>query len=331
MKTIKMSLVLVSVGLMFGALVGCSSGSSDSEDTSLTAITPAVAESLALSASEAINGCTYSSATVLSASTYMDVITKSPVREAIVNTTDAYVPYLATTVNETYVGTCPINPGSYTIVGTHDDGVDNLTYTFIDYCLGDENASITENGTLSVVNVATPTDAGPIPIYSTVSTGSGGIVTDEVNADGNFTNIATLSNLKYTYGNPVANDTGVPTVDHPNVLTIGAISGTDGETNNTFSASNVSVSTYVTGTSSVTTITSLTYTDSKNGTVNVSSTPITVDENGLVTNDPTITVTGADGTSLIMSSSATVDNGFDVIVGGTTLGVMDCSDLAVAF
>lgn len=331
MKTIKLSLALVSVGLAFGALVGCSSGgSSDTTDASLVSITPAVAESMALTASEAISGCTYSSDTVLSASTYMDVINKSPVREAIANTTDAYVPYLATTIDNTYVGTCPV-PGSYTVVGTHDNGVDNLTYTFVDYCLGDENTSTTENGTLSVVNVATPTDAGPIPVYSTVSTGTTGIVTDQVSADGNFTHVAKLSNLKYTYGNPVANDTGVPTAEHPNVLTIGSVSGADGRTGETFSASNVNVSTYTLGTSSVTTIASLTYTDSKNGTVNVSSTPITVDETGIITNAPTITVTGADGTSLVMTSSLTVDNSFDVVVGGTTLGVMDCSALAVAF
>jgi hypothetical protein len=330
MKTIKLGLVLSSVALAFVALGGCSSGgSSDAADTTLVSLTPAVAESMALSASEAINGCTYSSETVLPASTYTDIINKSPIKEAIANTPDSYVPYLATIIDATYVGTCPV-PGYYTVVGTHEDGVDNLTYTFMDYCLGDENTSVTQNGSLSVVNVATPTDAGPIPVYSTVSTGATGIVSDEVSLDGNFTHVAKVSSLKYTYGNPVAGDTGVPTLENPDVLTIGSVSGADGRTGSTFSASNVNVSTYTLGTSSVTTIANLTYTDSVNGTVNVSSTPITVDATGLITNTPVVTVTGADGTSLVMESSTTVSNSFNVIVDGTTLGVMDCSALAIA-
>lgn len=329
MKAIKLSLSVASVGLAVAVLIGCGSDSSSDSAVSLTKLTPEVAESMALSAADAISGCTYTSDTVVSASSYVDVISKSPVREAIVNTTDAYVPYLATVIDNTYVGTCPV-PGSYTVVGTHEDGIDNLVYTFMDYCVGDANSSVTENGTLSVVNVATPTDAGPIPVYSTVSTGSGGIVTDEVSADGNFTHVSAMSNLKYTYGNPVVNSTGVPTLENPNVLTIGSVSGTDGRTGSTFSASNVNVSTYTSGTSSVTTIASLTYTDSSNGTVNVSSTPIMVDSTtGIVSNTPTLTVTGADGTSLTMVYSTSVTNGFDVVVDGTTLGVMDCSALAL--
>lgn len=321
MKLGKIAILTVSTGLMFGLMNGCGGGSSDdssvvSSDVSLVELTPEVAEKMVISASDAL-GCSYTSETVVTSSKYLDLVNKSASIKEVIEISKDIVPVLAVEpVSETIVGTCPTNPGSLTISGTHEDGVDDLTYTYNSFCTGDDVENVTFDGIAYIKNVGIPSDTGPIPQYRTISTGNDGITTIEKSPEGTYTRVEKVSDLKYTYGDTTA--------ESPTILTIGSLNVVDGKTNKTYDVSNVDLSTYESGTNEVVTINSITYTDPVNGTVNINSTGITSNEDEVILSGE-ITIMGSNDTSVTLSPYPSVQNAFALEMDGKTIGVMDCS------
>jgi len=317
MKTYKLGLILAT-GLAT-IFLGCSSGSDGG--SSNTELTPEKAEQLASTAAEALPGCVYESDNMLApakSSSVMRLYTQT------VKDMKAEKRVISREVEEIYeeqVGTCPTNPGLFIIAGEHENGVDNLTYTFNQYCSGDTYENTVVDGGFSVKAVGEPSDYGPIPQYMELK--SGDLSVKETSSEGVFTSTLKAKSIKFTYGNG-END---PTASNPNVLEIGLLSAADGRTKEEFSVSDVQVRTYGSGTNSVVVVDSATYTDSENGTVKVSTTPLTINENGEAIGGDVI-VEGANGSTLIMQPDPSVQNGFSVEVEGETIGVMNCSGLS---
>lgn len=323
MKVGKVTKFTVSMGLMVVMINGCGGGGSDTPTSTatLTELTPEVAEKMVVSASEALPVCSYTSNTVVTTtSKYVDLINKTSLKEVIKINKETTSLVIAESINDTISGTCPTNPGSYTVSGIHEDGVDDLLYTFNNYCIGDDVENVTLSGTADVKNVGTPSPTGPIPEYTSISTGSDGITTIEKSAEGTYSHNVKVDDLKYTHGN--GNDD--TTAESPSILTIGSLSALDGKTNGTFSVSNVDISTYDSGTDDVTTINNITYTDPENGSVNVSSTAITTNADDVIVEGEMI-ITGSNDTKVTMPLSSSVQNAFDLMMDGEVLGVLDCS------
>jgi len=325
MKISKNTILTVSTGLMFAMMHGCGGGGGTTKVT-LAELTPEVAENMVISATEALPGCSYSSDTMLvKSSRYLDVINKSALKEIIEANKDTIPVLVGYSINNTTSGTCPTAPGSVTISGTHENGVDDLNYIYNNYCLGDDIESLTLNGTAAVKNVGVPSDSGPISQYKAISTGTDGITVIEKDTEGTYTHTVQTSDLKYTYGN--GND--ATTAESPSIMTIGSISILDGKTNETLDVLNVDISTYDSGANNIVIIDNITYTDPKNGSVNISSNAMTVSQDDIILAGE-ITVTGSDDTKVTMPLSTSVENAFDLIMNGETLGVMDCSGLGVS-
>jgi len=332
-KKLLIGMGLASTALVFTVFTGCGGGGSSSGTTSPTAeLTSASAQTLAINAAEALPGCSFvSDSVVTSASPAFAVIYQSAIKEVVDDSQSSAstksVTVRLTTIDESTEGSCPTDPGYYTKVGTHDEGVDDVVYTFVNYCLGDEVDSVTLNGVADVKNVGEPSDSGPIPQYVELSTGTDGLQATEKSAEGSFTHIAKLDDFVYTYGN---GDDGA-TADQPSSMTANLLSVTDGRSGEVFSVSNVGISTYYGDSSDtpdvVIDIDSVTYTDPDTGTVTVSTgTPIVVNDAGVMESG-TIEVTGSNDAVLVMEPSSTIENSFDVVFDGESLGVMDCSNL----
>ncbi|MDX1347948.1 MAG: hypothetical protein R3189_06845 [Thiomicrorhabdus chilensis] len=328
---------LVASSLVLAMFSGCGGGGGGSSTSAVETaeLTTSSAETLAVNAAEALPGCSYTSDTVVTASPAFATVYESAIKTIVVDgeesaETNSSATVRVTTINETTAGTCPTDPGYYTKVGTHDEGVDDVVYTFVNYCLGDDVESLTLNGVADVKNVGEPSDLGPIPQYAEVSTGTEGLQATEKSAEGTYTHVAKLDNFVYTYGN---GDDGA-SVDSPSSMTADSLSILDGRSDETFSVSNVNISTYyadATDTANsdvVYNITNITYNDPDVGAVNI-STPTPISGNGTdgIT-DGSIEVTGSNDAVLTMTLSGTVQNSFDVTFDGESLGVMDCSGLA---
>ncbi|WP_299872598.1 hypothetical protein [uncultured Cocleimonas sp.] len=318
------------VGLTLGLVVGCGGGSSsDESDPALAELSPETGDIMANNVSKALPGCTYTSAdAVLAARSNEDllVLYKSTIDEYASKAKDdlSARTISARDINEEYQGNCAV-PGSYSIVGTHDDGVDDVTYTFTNYCILVEGGSSTLNGVLDVDNVGVPSDIGPIPQNTAVSTGSSGLQIAEQTGEGAIYNhVAKIDNLLYNYGNGFAD----PIVTAPNKLEANSIVIVDGRDNKEFNVSNVKISGYTDGVNDIIKIEGTTYKDPDTGSINISTTDLQIDENGVLISG-SITATGSDGSTMVMNPSATVDNAFDVVVGEQMLGVMDCSNLSL--
>ena len=323
---------LASTALVFVMFSGCGTGGSSTSTTPTAELTTSSAQTLAVNAAEALPGCSYVSDTVVtSASPAFALIYNSAIKEVLddseasVTTKSATV--RLTTIDESTAGTCPTDPGYYTKVGTHDEGVDDVVYTFVNYCLGDDVDSLTLNGVADVKNVGVPSDSGPIPQSVELSTGSEGLQAVEKSAEGTYTHVAKLDDFVYTYGN---GDEGA-LIDNPSTMTADLLSVTDGRSSETFTVSNVGITTYYSDASDtpdvVLDIDNVTYTDPDTGTVSVSTgTPIVVNDAGVMVSG-TIEVQGSNDAVLMMTPSTSVENSFDVTFDGESLGVMDCSGL----
>ncbi len=325
MKISKLSLSILSIGLAAVVFTGCSSSSdSGGPGGASVSLTPEAAESLAKSASSAIPGCDYRSDDTLNAparSTTFELYNNTVKKlydDRQGSENKSTLLREARIIEESTPGNCPTNPGVFTIKGTHENGVDDLTYTFDAYCTGDAFESTTITGVSHLKNVGEPSSSGPIPQYFAVNDGNMKIV--EKSSEGTFTHTINGSNVKYTFGN----GDNVASASNPNVLEIKSFAAVDGRTNDKLSISNAHVTTYENGLNSVVIVDNLTYTDSENGTVTISSTPIVTDDSGNVTGGD-ITVSGGDGTTMTMSPYDSVENGFGVEVDGEIIGVMDCS------
>jgi len=326
MKAYKFILLIAQLLVISLVVGGCDGSSSGSSGTKLLNLTPEKAEQLALSAGSALPGCEYTSDSAIGGSPAIQsvgLIYKNALSKTIEE--DHNRVSAQRDINERTDGNCPTNPGYYTKIGTHENGVENFTYNFVAYCVGDENESITMTGKAYPKSVSTPTDSGPIFQYLQVAKGNISIV--EKSFDGTYTHTLVGKEVKLTDGN--GGDTNA-TAEHPDKLAIDSFSIKDGKTGNTYSIKNTNVSSYPfddNGTS-VTTVKNLTYTDSTTGSVSIKTgSPLVIDSDGIIISGD-IVVTGEDGTSMTMVPYPSVTNGFSVKVDGKTVGVMDCSGLA---
>jgi len=329
MKTKLLVTALVTAGLGLGMLSGCGGGgSSSSADAATAELDATTSNTLAVNAADALPGCSYQSDTDVSSSAassaafVMAMQQVNDLTDQLVLMKSANIRYdLAPEVIE---GNCPTNPGSLTITGTHEDGVDDMSYVFDNYCLGDDVENLTMDGTADLKDVGTPSDDGPIPQYIELSTGSSGISAVETTADGGpYTHVVTITDGVFTN----ANGFDSATAEDQNGLSADLVSVVDGRSGETFTVTNADISAYGTDTTDVYTIKSITYTDPDTGSVTVSTTPIVVNADGVMT-EGVITVSGANGTSMSMTLDPEVDNTFNVVFDGETVGVMNCADLA---
>ncbi|MEA3405732.1 MAG: hypothetical protein U9R28_08340 [Pseudomonadota bacterium] len=332
MKTKLLVTALVTAGLSLGMLSGCGGGGGSSDGDapapapeSEVELNAATSESLAMNAAEALPGCSYVSDTTITSSTTLSsayavaIEHVADLNDQVVSTRTVSTRE-ATPISDTIAGSCPIaDPGELTIVGTHEDGVDDVTYTFTNFCTGDAVESMTIHGTADGI----PSDTGPIPQYTEISTGSSGISLTEVGTEGTFTHVVTLTNARFDN----ANGDESATVDDQNTISADLLSVLDGRSNTTFEVTNANISSYVSDTNDVFVVTNITYTDPETGVVNISTTPIVINEDSVMTSG-VITVSGANGTSMSMTLDDTVENSFNVVFDGETIGVMNCSELA---
>jgi len=327
MKAYKILLLIAQIMLISLVLGGCSSGSSSgSSSTKLLNLTPEKANQLAVSAASALPGCEYTSDTAIGGSPAVQsvgIIYKNALSKTIEDEHNTVSAQRA--IDDKIDGNCPTNPGYYTKIGTHENSVENLTYNFVGYCVGDENESTTITGKTYPKSVSTPTDNGPIFQYLQVA--SGNVTVVEKSLDGTYTHTISGKKVKYVNGN--GGDANA-TESNPNKLVIDLFSIKDGRTGNTYSIKNADVSAYPSddNVTSVTIIKNLTYTDSATGSVTIKTgSPLVTDADGVITSGAII-VTGEDGTSMTMVPDPSVTNGFSVKVGEDLVGVMDCSGLA---
>ena len=327
MKTYKLVQIASQVLLASFMLSGCggSGDSSSGGSVDLTKITPKKAEEFAQSAAAALPGCEYTSDSAIGSGAEFqstNLLYKNAV-SSIVDAERNKFTISDTEIDDRVDGNCPVNPGYYTKKGTHSNGVETLTYTFVDYCTGDENESTTITGTVYPKSVGIPSDSGPVFQYLQVSSGDMTVV--QKSLEGTNTYKLTGNNVKYTNGNGADANA---TQENPNKVEIGSFTVVDGNTTNSYGIKNVNVSSYPDGNNStITTIQNMTYSDSSAGTISIkTSTPLITDVDGVITSG-NILVTGADGTTLTMAPYPSVKNGFGVKVNDEVIGVMDCSGL----
>lgn len=325
--------IVLATGLSVSMFGGCGGGGGSSESPITTVeLTAASAEELAVNAADALPGCSYTSDNVISAPSSVDTVVKT-VAQAITVSNDEPVGTRSTaayTIDERYEGTCPTNPGYATEVGSHDDGVDDVVYTFVNYCLGDDIDNVIVNGVADVKDVGEPSDLGPIPQYTEINSGDDGIQVTENSSEGSYVHVAKFDDVVYSYGN---GDDGASSGE-PSSITADSLSIKDGRSEETFSISNVNVSTYYADPSDtaisdvVFEISNITYTDPEVGAVNVKTTSPIVDNdtNGIISGE--IQVSGSNDEVVTMTLSESVADSFDVVFNGEELGLMDCSGLS---
>lgn len=126
------------------------------------------------------------------------------------------------------LGNCVGHGGRYGYTSySHASGVTTATLAFSDYCTVDSATGNEEvlNGSLSFVNTATPTDAGPVATRFTADTGGSGINALVRTTGGSTVSSETLafSGLAYTVGVPGGN----PTATNPDRMVIAEVKQTN--------------------------------------------------------------------------------------------------------
>jgi len=126
------------------------------------------------------------------------------------------------------LGNCPGHGGRYGYTSySHTNGVTTATLAFSDYCTVDSDTGNEEvlSGSLSFVNTATPTDAGPVATRFTADTGSSGINALVRTSGGSTVSSETLafSGLDYTVGVPGGN----PTAANPDRMVVNEVKQTN--------------------------------------------------------------------------------------------------------
>ena len=327
---------VASMTLAIGLLAGCGGGSSGDStgNSSLAELSPETSGLMAKNVSDALAGCSFNTsarselssrstrnipAELFAQVTHQINVAKFNVIKATILNSNKFA---GRVINESYNGSCPTAPGKYTITGTHEDGVDDAEMSFDSFCFGTDEEYSVIDGKIKMKSVGEPSPTGPIPQYLELSTNASGLEITEKSSEGTFTHSVKVDNFKQTFGN----GNGDPTAAKPTTIVADSIVIVDGRKNNEFNISDVDLSTYNSGSNEIHTITSLTFKDPDNGKVKLSSTPLTLDENGVLKSG-SITATGANGTSMVISPESSGKNRFKVMVGNEKIGNLDCGEL----
>lgn len=126
------------------------------------------------------------------------------------------------------LGNCPGHGGRYGYTSySHVSGVTTATLAFSDYCTVDSDTGNEEvlSGSMSFVNTATPTDAGPVATRFTADTGGSGINALVRTTSGSTVSSETLAftGLAYTVGVPG----GDPTEANPDRMVVTEVKQTN--------------------------------------------------------------------------------------------------------
>ena len=330
-------LMNVTTGLcMSGLLVACggsSSGGGGSSNADLVELTPANVDTLSRNAANALPGCTYKSDTstgVADNKAAVNVLFRATYNK--INHQYARPQALGTRlstradIDETEPGDCPTDPGSYRTTGTEENGVQDARITFSDYCTvsdDDDDERLILDGVVTIRSVADVSGDEVIPESVDISTVGNGLDARAITDEGTFEYVFNVSRLQGIFGNGLED----PTEQNPNQLLMNSASVLERDTNYEYSLSDVDILSYDSGPNEVVKINGITYTDPEAGSVTVTTTPLVTDDNGVLLSG-SITLIGADNSSITLSKSDTVDNSFDIKdSAGGTLGVMDCSGI----
>jgi hypothetical protein len=295
-------------------LTACGGGGGGSDSVELTVLDRDTIDKFGTNVATATPGCDYTSDTVAT-STYqpqavaayramIDSMKQHSQASRNANRVSDYA--------DTLVGDCG---GTMVISGEHDNGDDDLTYTYTNYCNSDGSGNQTvTNGVFTAFLDGHSTDSGPVVDRTLVSTQSSGIsVVSTVNSE-TSTNTMYVSNLELNGA-----DSSNTTLKADKIRV-----NDDGKD---FIVSDLSLAVTDTGGSSAVQIKSITYQDPDNGAVKISTSVIPVGSGS--TSAATITVIGADGTSATFKAD-------DISTGlytardsdGNVVGALDCTGLA---
>jgi len=272
-KSLAMGFIAVSIM----ALVGCGGGAEKAK------ITQENVDTLGKNAAKILPGCEYNSDNVLGARMDDDLTAAYALVGQEVKKLKAYhngrSVKLGHTIDESEAGTCG---GTYHKVGTHVNGIEDVTYTYDHYCSGDVTKKTVITGVVTVHSDSTPTPSGPELNSMDINTGDEGLVTEATAGGTTETQTVVVKNLKYVVGKD----------GQPSILSADRIKTTSGEGEG-YEVSNVSVEFTGDETGGSMTVKNATYTDPDVGAVTVKTTSMAYG-NG-ATGSGTITLTGSDG------------------------------------
>jgi hypothetical protein len=315
MRHLKLMLVLMLAGVGLSLLVGCGSGgTSDATVTQTAQLSPQNVNNFVESVSNEI-GCSYTE--TQSAPLLRGENTFLPIKKVFIEVSDMLKIQGVDTSNlrkefrktQTVNGECG---GTITTV-TSADGK-SVSYSFVDYC----NES--SGGTQSIVNggiaISTSASGGSVTVgFSTSSPLNMKSVNPNTNERVDVTLAISGGSFYSSDGSFTLEDEGTSS---SKILTISSISIKDNVSGESYSFQNVRVN--MNGSSTTFTAS---YTDPDLGVVTISS-------NGdLNTKNGSITISGANGQSAVITSSST-EGIFNVTSDGSTLGVMDCSTVSTS-
>lgn len=319
MKTVSLIKYSIISILVCGLLIGCGGGSSsDSTSLSTATLSSENADLLGTNAAELLPGCVYTSDSAATTTEIRDVKNYQVMLDQLLQkeaTTKTSIRLYSTTIDETNYGDCG---GTLTVNGTHDNGDDDVVYTYSNYCTDDGTTKTIMNGALNVYVNGEPSPTGPIIQDTTLSTNSSGL-SMEMTTDGQtVTETLYLSNYKAI----AANETGTDEASGTQVTAdqIKIVSSANG----TYEADNVSFVSYGSDIESFLKIYNATYIDPEVGAVSISTSAIPNNEGA--TGSGTITVTSNDSSATF--SCDDVSTGlYTLEQDGITIGALDCNTL----
>lgn len=296
-------------------LTACGGGGGGSSSTELVTLDTETINKLGSNMATATPGCDYTSETVATA-TYLPGAVES--YRSLIDTMKKRQPLAARNASKvsnyatSEVGNCG---GTFVITGEHDNGDDDLTVTYTNFCNSTvSGAQTVTNGVASLFYDGHATDDGPVLDRILVSTGVDGVsvvstVDGETSTDTVYIDGFELSEGETSGTTIKANKISVDDDGHEFKVTEMSISITDDSE------------------SSVLQIDSLVYHDPDSGAVKISTSALPLD--AASSGSATITITGADGTSATFTAD-------DLSVGlftardtdGNVIGALDCTGLA---
>ncbi|MBT3204580.1 MAG: hypothetical protein HOM14_20055 [Gammaproteobacteria bacterium] len=310
MRFSNLSCLSIFVAIVLSACGGGSGGGGDTEV--LAKLDAATIDKLGVNAALATPGCAYTSEIVSTA--LRDDMGGS--YRVLINTIKQKTPKVRTaqkvsSLSGTWIGECG---GTLVIAGEHDDGNDDLIYTYTDYCVEDTAGSRTVlNGVTNVLFDGHSTPTAPVTDKTVVSTTSSGVAAESL-VDG-VTSNKTFYLTAFEYTGDDISDADVSAEE----IRVTSESSDYRATDILVIASTIAGSTSVE-------VKEATYHDPDNGTVKISTSAVPVSMGS--TGAASITVTGSDGTSATFTTD-------DISVGfftaedaeGAVVGALDCSAL----
>ncbi len=295
------------------ALTACGS-SGESDSLNLTVLNKDTIDKFGTNVADAVPGCDYTSDTVATTTyqpkaimAYRDLIDTMKQRSVASRNANRVSDYA-----DELIGDCG---GTMVITGEHDNGNDDLTYTYTNFCNGDdpENKTVM-NGVFTVFLDGHPTDSGPVVDKTLISTENSGVSVKSTIDSEVSTNTVYVDNLELS-----GDDSSTNTIKADKIRV-----DDDGKD---FIASDLSLVVTENGDTTSMQINSITYQDPDNGAVKISTSAIPVDSDS--SSAATITVIGADGTSATFKAD-------DISTGlytakdseGNVVGALDCTGLA---